>query len=144
MKFPLLRLVLVGSVLAFVASFTARAESAGAKPAVPPRISQGERVTLSEHLVKGKITIFDFTSEYCPPCRQIGPLLDELHRRRDDVAVVKVDINRPDIKRIDWQSPVAQQFGLRSIPHFKIFDQNGHLVSEGQEAYDEVTRWLER
>lgn len=144
MTSTLFRLFLAGT--AFIAASLAHAAdgSDATKPALPPRISQGQTITLSEHLVKGKITIFDFTSDYCPPCRQIGPLLDELHRRRDDLAVVKVDINRPDVKRIDWQSPVAKQFSLRSIPHFKIYDANGNLRSEGQEAYDEVTRWLER
>lgn len=113
-----------------------------AKPAKPPRIAQGQAITLSEHLVKGKITIVDFTSEYCPPCRAISPRLDELHRRRGDLAVVKVDINRPDVRKIDWQSPVAQQFALRSIPHFKIFDGEGKLIAEGNEARERVDDFL--
>jgi len=57
---------------------------------------------------------------------------------------VKVDINRPDVRKIDWQSPVAQQFALRSIPHFKIFDGEGKLISEGNEARDTVYGWLKR
>ena len=76
--------------------------------------------------------------------RAVSPKLDELHRRRDDVAVVKVDINRPDVRKIDWQSPVAKQFALRSIPHFKIFDGEGKLISEGNEARDTVYGWLKR
>ena len=113
-----------------------------AKPEKPPRIAQGQTITLSDHLVKGKITIVDFTSDYCPPCRAIAPKLDELHRRRDDLAVVKVDINRPDVRRIDWQSPVAQQFALRSVPHFKIFDGEGKLIAEGNEARQRVNEFL--
>lgn len=113
-----------------------------AKPETPPRVAQGQTITLADHLVKGKITIVDFTSDYCPPCRAISPKLDELHRRRADLAVVKVDINRPDVRRIDWQSPVAQQFALRSIPHFKIFDGEGKLIAEGNEARQRVNEFL--
>jgi hypothetical protein len=61
---------------------------------------------------------------------QVAPALEKLHRTRDDIVVVKVDINRPGIKGIDWRSPVAQQYGLRSIPHFKVYGPNGKLLAE--------------
>ena len=93
---------------------------------------------LSDYLVPGKTTVFDFYSEYCPPCRAISPRLEKLHATRDDIAVVKVDINRPDIKGIDWQSPVAKEFGLESIPHFKIYGPDGKLKAEGDPAYEMV------
>lgn len=143
MKPTLPRLLLLGA--AFLAATLSRANAAvDTKPDSPPRIAQGQTITLADHLVKGKITVVDFTSDYCPPCRAVSPKLDELHRRRDDVAVVKVDINRPDVRKIDWQSPVAKQFALRSIPHFKIFDGEGKLISEGDEARDTVYGWLKR
>jgi len=105
-------------------------------------ISQGQKVTLADNLVAGKITVFDFTSKYCPPCMLLSPALDKLHQKRADLAVVKVDINRPDVKRIDWQSPVAQQFKLRSIPHIKIYGADGKLISEGDKAMSTVLDWL--
>jgi thiol-disulfide isomerase/thioredoxin len=96
----------------------------------PVRIAHGEPVNLTDYLVPGKTTVFDFTSEYCPPCRGYDQPLVKLHQQRSDVAVVKVDINRPDVKKIDWQSPVAQQFVMRSIPHFKVYGPDGQLVAE--------------
>ena len=36
--------------------------------------------------VTGKITIFDFTSEYCPPCRGYDEPLYMLHEQRDEDA----------------------------------------------------------
>lgn len=96
----------------------------------PLSIAQGAEVKLADFLVTGKTTIFDFTSEYCPPCRAYAEPLLLLHQKRDDVAVVKVDINRAEIHRIDWSSPVAQQYGLRSIPHFKVYGPDGKLIAE--------------
>jgi len=93
-------------------------------------IGQGERVSLSDHAVMGKTTIFDFYSEYCTPCHAIAPLLAKLAQQRPDVVVVKVDINRPGVSGIDWGSPTAQQFGLDSIPHFKIYGPDGKLSAE--------------
>lgn len=96
----------------------------------PAHISQGEPVALTDHLVPGKTVIFDFTSKYCPPCRFYDEPLLRLHTTREDIVVVKVDINRPGVERIDWQSPVAKQFGLRSIPQFKVYGPDGKLMAE--------------
>ncbi len=56
--------------------------------------------------------------------------------------MVKVDINRPGVKGIDWQSPVARQFSLESIPHFKVYGPDGKLQAEGDSAYEMVLGWL--
>lgn len=125
-----------GVSLAFAADARTKAEK-------PEKISHGAEVKITDYLVPGKTMIFDFTSEYCPPCRVIAPKLDALHASREDVAVVKVDINRPDHKGIDWKSPVAQQYGMQSIPHFKVYGPDGKLVAEGKEASRLVAGMLE-
>jgi thiol-disulfide isomerase/thioredoxin len=111
---------------------------------VPPLvIGKGEPVEIRDHLVPGQITLIDFTSKYCPPCRIFEPYIDRLHEVRDDLTVVKVDINRPGQRGIDWRSPVAQQYRLGQIPHFKVFDANGNLTAEGEAAKQLVIRWIE-
>jgi thiol-disulfide isomerase/thioredoxin len=113
-----------------------------AKGAAPLRIAHGEQVDLADYLVPGKTTVFDFTSEFCPPCRAYDPTLLALHQQRADIAVVQVDINRPGLKKIDWQSPVAQQYGMKSIPHFKVYGPDGKLLAEGQDARGMVNGWI--
>lgn len=118
-------------LLCLITLFAVSAQAAvTTKGAAPLRIAHGEKVNLSDYLVPGKTTIFDFTSEYCPPCRFYDDPLLKLHQQRADIAVVQVDINRPDVKRIDWQSPVATQYAMRSIPHFKVYGPDGKLVAE--------------
>ena len=118
-----------------------RAAEKGAKPAA---ISHGAKVTLTDNLVAGKITVFDFYSKYCGPCMRLSPALDKLHTKRDDLAVVKVDIQRPSIKGgIDWKAPVIQQFKIQSLPHLKIYDAKGKLMAEGDKAMNIVSKWLE-
>jgi thiol-disulfide isomerase/thioredoxin len=109
----------------------------------PVQVLGGQQVQLSDYLVPGKTTIFDFHSEYCPPCRAIAPKMQKLHETHPEIAVVDIDINRPDIKHIDWASPVAQQYGLQSIPNFKIFGPDGKLIAEGDEAYEQVEKLVE-
>lgn len=115
-----------------------------AKGPEPREISMGEPVQLSDYIVPGKITIFDFFSRYCPPCMAEAPLVRKLHETRSDVAVVEVNINRPGIRGIDWQSPVAKEFQLDSIPHFTIYDQKGKVMADGDDARMIVDSWEQR
>jgi len=119
------------------------AEDTHVKGPNPANILKSQEVNVANYLVPGKTTIVDFYSEYCPPCRAIAPRLAKLHASRDDVAVVKVDINRPEVKGIDWGSPVARQYNLDSVPHFKIYGPDGRLQAEGDAAYDQVLRLVE-
>jgi thiol-disulfide isomerase/thioredoxin len=130
--------------LSFVASAglpTASAEAV--KGAEPLTVSHGREVQLADFAVPGKTTVFDFYSEFCPPCRAIAPLVKKLHEVRADIAVVEVDINRPGVEGIDWKSPVAREFQLDSIPHFKIYGPDGQLMSEGDPARAKVIEWLQ-
>ena len=92
----------------------------------------------------GMSMIFDFTSQYCPPCRAYNQPLLALHQRGSNLAVVKIDINRPEYHHIDWDSPVARQFALsdKGLPHFKIYGPDGKLMVEGPAARQQVNEWL--
>ena len=102
----------------------------------------GQEIDIQDFVQSNKITIFDFYSEYCGPCKRISPKLKLLDRRREDIIIHQVDINRPGIRGIDWGSPVARQYNLRSVPYFMIYDSSGSLTHQGQEAYDEVMRLI--
>ncbi len=130
--------LVVAALLASPLSLHAAAQ----KGAQPAHISMGQEVNLADHLVPGKTVVFDFTSKYCGPCVRISPALDKLHASRADIAVVKVDINRPDTKGIDWKSPVARQYALQSIPHFKVYGPDGKLKAEGDKGWEMVMGWL--
>lgn len=123
--------VLVALPLLVLAAANSAAAARGAeKPARPLHVSYGQPIKLSDYLMPGKTVVFDFYSDFCPPCVQVAPTLARLHAQRADLVVVKVDINRPGLRGIDWQSPVAKQFGLRSIPHFKVYGPDGKLLAE--------------
>jgi len=131
---------------ALVLATSLHAAGTHAKGEKPLSIAQGQAVDLADFIVTGKITVFDFTSEYCPPCRAYADPLYLLHQSRTDLAVVKVDINRPEVHRIDWDSPVARQYGVHAVPHFKIYGPDGKLLAEDTpdqpRARSLVNRWI--
>jgi thiol-disulfide isomerase/thioredoxin len=122
------------------ASETAGVRVKGEKPLM---LTGGAEVQLADYLVPGKTTVFDFFSEYCPPCRFLSPFMEKLHAARPDLAVVKVNINRAGTQGIDWGSPVARQYHLERVPFFRIYGPDGKLVSEGDAAYRTVVGWLQ-
>jgi len=104
-------------------------------------ISHGEKFDIQDHLVPGKITVFDFYSEYCPPCLAFAPVLEGLAEGRGDLVLVKVDINRPGHRGIDWESPVARQYDLEGIPYMRIYDAEGKMTADGTQARRLLLQW---
>jgi thiol-disulfide isomerase/thioredoxin len=104
---------------------------------IPSYMNDGP-VNLEGMIVMGETNIVDLYSEYCSPCRQIAPYLKKLDEMRADIAVVKIDINRSGVTGIDWQSPVARQFKLRSVPHFIVISASGKIKFQGKKAYQFV------
>ncbi len=102
----------------------------------------GETLDIKACLGQDKYTIVDFSSEFCPSCRRISPVLHDLAKSRSDIAVRTLDINRTGVQGIDWDSPLAKQYDIHSIPQFKIFDTNGKLMAEGGDAKRQVMDWI--
>lgn len=65
--------------------------------------------------------LVDFWAEWCGPCRQIAPVLDELataYQGKVQIAKVNVDENRE----------IPAQFGIRGIPTLLLF-KDGKLAA---------------
>ena len=103
----------------------------------------GQTLEVRSLLAKGKTTLVDFYSPFCPPCVRLAPIMAQLAEKRPDLAVVKVNINRPEVKGIDWRSPLAQQYQIRQVPNFMIFSPKGKLLSQGGDAVGTVQSWLQ-
>ncbi|HYX88074.1 MAG TPA: thioredoxin [Gaiellaceae bacterium] len=57
--------------------------------------------------------LVDFWAEWCGPCHAIAPVLDQIAAERDELKVVKLNI--------DEQPAVAQRYGVMSIPTLILF-----------------------
>ena len=75
-----------------------------------------------EVLKSGEPALVDFTADWCPPCRAISPVIDELAVDYDGVVKVgKVDI--------DENPSLAADYSIASIPTLLLF-KDGEVVDQ--------------
>ena len=60
-----------------------------------------------------KPVLVEFTAAWCPPCRVMAPILEELDADRDDLDVVALDV--------DANPATAARYGVLSMPTFLLF-----------------------
>jgi len=74
----------------------------------------------AEVLESEQPVLVDFWAAWCPPCRLMNPVLDELNAERDDIKIVSVDA--------DTEQELAVEYGVLGLPTFVLF-QNGAPVT---------------
>ena len=94
----------------------------------------------SEVLENDKLVLVDFWAEWCGPCKQISPRLEELaNKYSENLTVCKVNV--------DENRELAIEYNIRSIPALIIF-KGGEMVDSLigavslEELEDLVTRNL--
>jgi thioredoxin 1 len=74
-----------------------------------------EQTFENEVLGSEQPVLVDFWAEWCGPCHAIAPVLDQIAAERDELKVVKLNI--------DEQPAVAQRYGVMSIPTLILFKE---------------------
>jgi thioredoxin 1 len=75
----------------------------------------------AEVLESDKPVLVDFWAPWCGPCRIVAPHLEELAGERDDLRIVKLNV--------DENPQVSSQFNVMSIPTLLLF-KNGQVAHQ--------------
>lgn len=87
-------------------------------------------------LVSNGIVLVDFYATWCGPCKMLAPVLEEVASDRDELKVVKMDI--------DENMELAKTYGVMSVPTLMLF-KDGNMVSKkiGFMPKELITSWVE-
>ena len=88
-------------------------------------------------VVKASIpTVVDFWAEWCGPCKQIGPILEEISdEMKDQVVIAK--------HNIDEEPNAPTKYGVRGIPTMLLF-KDGQLKATkvGATTKSNIVSWI--
>jgi thiol-disulfide isomerase/thioredoxin len=84
-------------------------------------ISHGAQVDIAQHLALGNVTVVDFYADWCGPCKQLSPSLEQMASTDPEIALRKIDI-------VNWNTAVVKQYNIRSIPQVNVYNRGGLLV----------------
>ena len=80
----------------------------------------------AEVIESDKPVLVDFWAPWCGPCRVVAPVLEEIAAERDDLRIVKLNV--------DENQQTAASFDVLSIPTMILF-KNGQMAKKVIGAY---------
>jgi thioredoxin 1 len=80
----------------------------------------------AEVIESTEAVLVDFWAPWCGPCRMVAPVLEEIASERDNLRVVKLNV--------DENQQTAAQFEVLSIPTLILF-RNGQVAKKVIGAY---------
>ena len=102
-------------------------------PTTPTNDASFEKDVLTSNIP----TLVDFWAEWCGPCKQIGPILEEISEEKINMLkIVKMNI--------DENPNIPQKYGVRGIPTLMFFI-NGSLIDTkvGSLPKSSLNEWID-
>ena len=85
-----------------------------------------------EVLESDRPVLVDFWAEWCPPCRVLGPTIEQIAVSHSDSAKVgKLDVDANPVS--------ASEYGITSLPSVLIFKAGARWTASSDSSRDRVT-----
>lgn len=148
-----------------IAAYLSRLETTAVGKVAPDfTLETPDGKTLSLYSVKAKVKVIDFWASWCGPCRAENPNVVELYKKYSpkglEIIGVSLDEDKDqwqqaikddkltwkhasDLK--GWESEVAQLYGISSIPHTVILNEDNVIVAKnlrGEKLEEKIAELL--
>jgi len=99
----------------------------------PSKYSQGKTMSRKAEILSNKHAVVRFTATWCPPCKALAPIFDEVAAANPDVVTYVVDV--------DQNRDLASEMGIRGLPTMlQIKDGKVEATLVGAQPKPEVER----
>ncbi len=89
----------------------------------------------SEVIKSEKPVVVDFWAEWCGPCKQIGPILEEISDELSEVVIAK--------HNIDTEPNTPTKYGVRGIPTMLLFSKGELKATKvGATTKSNIVAWI--
>ena len=89
----------------------------------------------SEVIKSEKPVVVDFWAEWCGPCKQIGPILEEISDELSEVVIAK--------DNIDTEPNTPTKYGVRGIPTMLLFSKGELKATKvGATTKSNIVAWI--
>ena len=90
----------------------------------------------TEVLKSSKPIVVDFWAEWCGPCKQIGPTLEEISNEMSDQVIIAKH-------NIDNEPNTPTKFGVRGIPTMLLFKEGELKATQvGATTKSNIVSWI--
>lgn len=84
------------------------------KTVKPRTVGHVKTSTFDAEVLQSDVPVLvDFYADWCGPCKKLSPLLDQMAYQSAEARIVKVNI--------DDNPELAIRYGVKGIPHLKVF-----------------------
>ena len=89
-------------------------------------------------LMDNELVLVDFFATWCPPCKMLAPILEQISNERNDILVLKVNI--------DEFKSIGDKYDVHAVPTLVFFKNNEevkrHIGFTGKDQLEQIIEEL--